>query len=100
MASKTVRAKKKPTTAIKDDAQEASITTIKKARCRCPNLSRTGTIGYEISCTESGVVMIGLNSSTGSGYYSKANISLDDAIAALQAFEKKYPLTSLALKDV
>jgi hypothetical protein len=97
MASKPVPATKKPTTAT-DNAQEPIITTIKKASC--PNLSLTGTIGHEISRTESGVVIIGLTSSTGSGYYSKAKISLDDAIAALQAFEKKYPLTSLALKDV
>ena len=45
MASKPAPAKKKPTTAT-DDAQEASITTIKKSTCK--TLQGTATLTYHI----------------------------------------------------
>ena len=96
MASKTVPTKKKSTTAT-NEPQEAPITTVKK---NCPNLSQSGTIGYAISISDSGAIKFSLISSSGSGHFSKAKVGLDQALASMAEFEKKHPLTSLALKDV
>lgn len=75
---------------------------IKKAlkQATCPTLSQSGTIGYEFTVDDNEIVSIGLTSNSGSGYFSKAKQPVNDVISALEQFQTKYPITSLALKDL
>jgi hypothetical protein len=64
------------------------------------NLLQTATIEYEIAEDDSDGIWLRLAKYEGSGYYSKAWISLDKALANLEEFGKQHPITSFALKDV
>jgi hypothetical protein len=97
MASKTVPAKKKPTTAT-NDPQEAPITTIKKASCK--SIQGKSTIGYEVAVNESGAVLIRLISNSGGGKFSNAWVAFTDIQHALEKWAKDFPIVALALKDV
>jgi hypothetical protein len=97
MASKTVPAKKKSTTTT-EDAQEASITTIKKSTTK--SIQGKSTIGYEIAVTESGAVLIRLISNSGGGKFSNAWVAFTDVQHALEKWAKDFPIVALALKEL
>lgn len=73
-------------------------TTLKQGSC-C-SLSQTGIIGYEISRGSTGAIYISLQANSGSGYFSKQTQRVTEIIDALEQFESKYVITSLALKDL
>jgi hypothetical protein len=93
MASKTV-----PVTPTADDSPKPPLTTVKKSTY--PTLSLSGTIGYQLSATDRGEILIGLTSNSGNGYFSKARQSANHCLDILADWEKQYPITSLALKDL
>jgi hypothetical protein len=107
MASKTVPAKKKPTTAT-DDPQEPSIKTInvnKQAEGNNYKIIKTATtqslsgacdLEYQLGLSESGDRCLRINSSTGTGLYSHQWISLDEAWKCLTDWDHG-PVTALAL---
>tara|TARA_R110001599_G_C12251124_1_gene659632 strand:+ start:1713 stop:2255 length:543 start_codon:yes stop_codon:yes gene_type:complete len=105
MASKSVPAKKKPTSAT-DESQEASsttdktdITTVKKATCN--NLLGTATLGYEIGIqAETSALYWRVSSNTGNGYWSRAWVKFTDIQKALTDWPKDLPLTSMALRPL
>ena len=76
-------------------------TDISPLKCAsCSNLLGTATIHYEIAANETEGIRIRLSDYEGNGYYCKAWVNLDKAIASLQEFEKRQAITSFALKDV
>ena len=94
MASKPVRAKKKPTTAT-DDSQEASITTIKKATCK--TLQGTATLTYHIGLDDTGAISWKIHSSTGNGMFCAQWVAFADIQQALDSWPKDSPIVSFAL---
>jgi hypothetical protein len=76
----------------------SAFTTLKKASC--PTLSQTGFIDYEISRDSNGAIHIGLTGNSGTGYFNKNRLLVTEVINALEQFQKKHPITSLALKDI
>ena len=76
-------------------------TDISPLKCAsCSNLLGTATIHYEIAANETEGIRIRLSDYEGNGYYCKAWVSLASILSSLEAFAAKYPLVSLALKDV
>jgi hypothetical protein len=101
MATTAAAKKRKPTSTKSTSTAptQQEVTLLKTANC--PSLSRTGTIGYEISADDTGAVLFRLTSNSGAGYFNnKVRVSFDDVLDALKAFEKQFPITSLAMKDV
>lgn len=100
MASKPVPAKKKPASSKSSSPMppEPEVTVLKKASC--PTLSQTGTIDYAIILDNTGAILIGLTGNSGAGYFSKARQPVTDVIDVLKDFEAKFPITSLAFKDL
>jgi hypothetical protein len=96
MASKTVPAKKKSTTTT-DNAQEPTITTIKKST---KSILGKSTIGYEVAVTQSGAVLIRLISNSGGGKFSNAWIAFTDVQHALEKWAKDFSIVALALKEL
>ena len=88
----TATKKTKPTTTT------PGFSILKKSTC--PTLSLSGTIGYEIANDNADGFRVRLISNTGNGFFSKAWITLDSVIDALEQFQAEYPITSLALKDL
>jgi hypothetical protein len=76
----------------------SAFTILKKASC--PTLSQSGFIDYEISTDDNGAVFISLTGNSGAGYFSKSRQSLKDIIDVLEQFQAKYPISSIALKDL
>jgi hypothetical protein len=96
MASKTVPAKKKPTTAINDDAQEPTITTVKKATCK--NLNGSATLTYQIGQDDTGAIHWKIAASTGNGMFSTEYVAFTDIQKALADWSTNLPLTSMTLR--
>jgi hypothetical protein len=104
MATKTVPAKSKRKS-ISTKSKPAStkptdldITILKKGSC--PTLSQSGKIDYEITSDSNGAIHIGLTGNSGSGYFSKSRQPVKEIITALEQFQAKHEITSLALKDI
>ena len=97
MATTPATKKSKPTP-NKPASTNPAFTTLKQATC--PTLSGSGTIGYEIAVDNNGITLLGLISNSGTGYFSKARQPVTDTLEALEQFQSKHPLTSLALKDL
>jgi hypothetical protein len=95
MASKTVSATKKPTTAT-DDAQEASITTIMKSTSK--NLQGTATLTYHIGLDDTGAIHWKIAASTGNGMYSREYVAFTDIQKALADWPGELPITSMTLR--
>jgi hypothetical protein len=91
--TKSTSAKSTPT-----KPTESEGTVLKKSSC--PTLSQSGKIDYEISTNSNGVIHIGLTGNSGSGYFSKAKQPVKEIITALEQFQAKHEITSLALKDL
>jgi hypothetical protein len=83
---------------IKTTSTTSAFTTLKKASC--PTLSQSGFIDYEVSADSTNTLFIGLTGNSGKGYFSKAKHPVTGIIDALEQFQAKYPITSLALKDL
>ena len=66
----------------------------------CPTLSQSGKIDYEISTDSNGAILIALTGNSGTGYFSKARQPVKEIVKALEQFQAKFPITSLALKDL
>ncbi|MCP5166987.1 MAG: hypothetical protein H6989_06355 [Pseudomonadales bacterium] len=88
---------KTPTTPT-DKTDETGMTIIRSASTM--NLMQTANIQYEIARDDTDSIWLRLSAYEGNGYYCKAWVSLDKAIASLERFEKTQAITSFALKDV
>jgi hypothetical protein len=95
MASKTVPAKKKPTTAINDDAQEPTITTVKKATCK--NLQGTATLTYHIGLDDTSALLWKIHANSGNGMFSSEWVAFTDIQQTLDKWPKDSPIVSMAL---
>jgi hypothetical protein len=100
MASKTVPAKKKTTTATdkSTDTQEASITTIKKSTCK--TLQGTATLTYHIGLDDTGALFWKIAASTGNGMFSTEYVSFTDIQKALADWPGDLPITSMTLRPL
>ena len=97
MASKTVPAKKKPTTTTAtDDPQEASITTIKKSTCK--TLNGSATLTYHIGLDDDGAIQWKIAASTGTGMFSTEYVAFTDIQKALADWPGDLPITSMTLR--
>jgi hypothetical protein len=97
--SKSTSTKPATTKSSSTKPTDPEVTILKKSNC--PNLSQTGTIGYEISSDDTGAILFRLTSNSGAGYFnSKFRVGLNDALEALKNFEKQFPIISLAFKEV
>jgi hypothetical protein len=98
MASKTVPAKKKPTTATNKstDTQEVSITTIKKSTCK--TLQGTATLTYHIGLDDTGAIQWKISDSTGTGMFSSEYVAFTDIQKALADWPTDLPITSMSLR--
>jgi len=97
MASETVSATKKPTTAT-DDAQEASITTIKKSTSK--NLQGTATLTYHIGLDSTGAIHWKIHSNSGNGMFSNQWVTFADIQKALADWPDDLPITSMTLRPL
>jgi hypothetical protein len=95
MASKTVPAKKKSTTAINDNAQEPIITTIKKSTSK--NLQGTATLTYHIGLDETSALYWKIHANSGNGMFSSEWVAFADIQQALDKWPKDSPIVSMAL---
>jgi hypothetical protein len=98
MASKTVPAKKKSTTAINDDAQEATITTIKKATCK--NLNGSATLTYHIGLDNTSALYWKIHANSGNGMFSSEWVAFADIQKALADWPDELPITSMTLRTL
>jgi hypothetical protein len=98
MASKPVPAKKKSTTANNDDAQEASITIIKKATCK--NLQGTATLTYHIGLNDTSALCWKIHSNSGNGMFSNQWVAFTDIQKALADWPADLPTTSMTLRPL
>jgi hypothetical protein len=73
---------------------EPEVTNLKKASC--PTLSQSGKIDYEITSDSNGVIHLGLTGNSGTGYFRKARQPVKEIITALEQFQAKHEITSLA----
>jgi hypothetical protein len=97
MISKTEPAKKKPTTAT-DDAQEASITTIKKSTSK--NLQGTATLAYHIGLDDTGTMYWKIHSNSGNGMFSNQWVTFADIQKTLTDWPADLPITSMTLRPL
>ena len=97
MASKTVPAKKKSTTAT-EDAQEASITTIKKATSK--NLQGTATLTYHIGLDETSALYWKIHANSGNGMFSNQWVAFNDIQKATADWPADLPITSMTLRPL
>jgi hypothetical protein len=95
MASKTVPAKKKSTTAINDNAQEPIITTIKKSTSK--NLQGTATLTYHIGLNDTSALCWKIHANSGNGMFSSEWVAFADIQQTLDMWPKDSPITSMAL---
>jgi hypothetical protein len=107
MAAKTVPAKsKRKSTSTKSattkpattKSTEQQFTVLTKSSC--PTLSLSGKIDFQITSDSNGVIHIGLTGNSGTGYFSKAKQPVKEIITALEQFQAKHEITSLALKNL
>jgi hypothetical protein len=91
MASKTVPTKKKSTTAA-EDAQEASITTIKKATSK--NLQGTATLTYHIGLDDTSALHWKIHSNSGNGMFSNQWVAFTDIQKAIADWPADLPCPS------
>jgi hypothetical protein len=94
MAGKTARAKLKPTTAT-EDAQEPTITTIKKATCK--NLQGTATLTHHIGLDDTSALLWKIHANSGNGMFSSEWVAFGDIQQTLDKWPKDSPITSMAL---
>jgi hypothetical protein len=94
MASKTVPAKKKSTTAT-EDAQEPTITTIKKSTSK--NLQGTATLTYHIGLDDTSALYWKIHANPGNGMFSSEWVAFADIQQALDKWPKDSPIVSMAL---
>jgi hypothetical protein len=94
MASKTVPAKKKSTTTT-DNAQEASITTIKKSTSK--NLQGTATLTYHIGLDNTSALYWKIHANSGNGMFSSEWVAFNDIQQTLDKWPKDSPIVSMAL---
>jgi hypothetical protein len=97
-SAKSVTTKSTSTKPVSTKPAEPAFTILQKSKC--PTLSQSGKIDYEISTNSNGVIHIGLTGNSGSGYFSKARQPVKEIITALEQFQAKHEITSLALKDL
>jgi hypothetical protein len=93
MASKTVPAKKKPTTAT--DNKEPVINIIKKSTCK--NLNGSATLTYHIGLDDTSALLWKIHANTGNGMFSRELIPFKDIQQALDNWHKDQPIVSMAL---
>jgi hypothetical protein len=100
MASKSVPAKKNPTTATdkSTDAQESSITTIKKSTCK--TLQGTATLTYHIGLDDTSAIHWKIAASTGNGMFSSEYVAFTDIQKALADRPGNLPITSMTLRPL
>ena len=100
MASKTVPAKKKPTTATDKSTgtQEPPITTIKKSTCK--TLQGTATLTYHIGLDDTGAIQWKIASSSGNGMFSTEYVAFTDIQKALADWPGDLPITSMTLRPL
>jgi hypothetical protein len=94
MASKTVTAKKKPTTATTDN-KDPVITIIKKATCK--NLNGSATLTYHIGLDDTSALLWKIHANTGNGMFSREQVAFKDIQQALDNWHKDQPIVSMAL---
>jgi hypothetical protein len=97
MASKTVPAKKKSTTAT-DDAQEPTITTIKKATSK--NLQGTATLTYHIGLDDTSALHWKIHANSGNGMFSSEWVAFADIQKALADWPDELAVTSMTLRPL
>lgn len=97
MASKTVPAKKKPTstTSKSTGTQEPPVTTIKKATCK--TLQGTATLTYHIGLDDAGAIQWKIAASSGNGMFSTEYVAFTDIQKALADWPGDLPITSMTL---
>jgi hypothetical protein len=77
---------------------EPAFTILQKSKC--PTLSQSGKIDFQITSDSNGVIHLGLTGNSGTGYFRKARQPVKEIITALEQFQAKHEITSLALKDL
>jgi hypothetical protein len=97
MASKTIPAKKKPTTA-NDHSQEVSITIIKKGTCK--TLQGTATLTYHTGLDDTGTIHWRIHSNSGNGMFSNKWVAFADIQQVLTNWPDDLPITSMTLRPL
>jgi hypothetical protein len=97
MASKTVPAKKKSTTTT-DNAQEPTITIIKKATSK--NLQGTATLTYHIGLDDNSALYWKIHANSGNGMFSSEWVVFADIQKALADWPDELPVTSTTLRPL
>jgi len=94
MASKTVPAKKKPTSSTTSN-KEPAITIIKKATCK--SLNGSATLTYHIGLDDSSALCWRIHANSGNGMFSREWVAFKDIQQALDTWSKDHPIVSMAL---
>jgi hypothetical protein len=97
-SAKSVTTKSTSTKPVSTKPAEPAFTILQKSKC--PTLSQSGNIDFQITSDSNGVIHIGLTGNSGTGYFSKARQPVKEIITALEQFQAKHEITSLALKDL